>query len=392
MLVELSNTPRPYQWGDSHSLATWQGRRRGPGPEAELWLGTHPGSEAHVIPRRPGSAPEPLAKWLTRQGLAPELEFLTKLLAAGKPLSIQVHPTRAQAEAGFAREEFAGVAKDASDRNYRDQSDKPEVLIAWSEHFDALVGFQNLADASSTVEAIATLLGDTERVAHARQALSEGIKGLVGWLFSGDTNVKALASAITEAFQEKAGDKTSSDRERIWRAVIPEFPGDPGIVTASFMNLVELHKGEALFVPPGIVHAYLAGFGLEVMAPSDNVLRGGLTPKHIDLDELGSVVQPVSFTDARLEPKPRGAGQVFAPDGAAFSILHVAGQSGEPVNPNVRVGEPSIVVGHAGNSVLSDGFEDFDIVQGHAYLWLPESSHQTLSGSGSVYVVSGVTG
>lgn len=386
MLVELSNTPRPYEWGDSHSLATWQGRPLASGPEAELWLGTHPGSEAQVVPSGPGKTPEPLSLWLAQQGLAPQLPFLTKLLAADKPLSIQVHPTKAQAKAGFAREEVAGVARDAPERNYRDSSDKPEVLLAWSDYFDALVGFHTADDASLTLEAIATLVGDTESVAPAREALSGGIEGLVGWLFSGDKTVEHLAGAITEAFGKQATINAPSGLELTWNAVIPVFPGDSGIVAASFMNFVRLKKGEALFVPAGIVHAYLAGFGLEVMAPSDNVLRGGLTPKHIDLTELAAVVEPIAFTGARLMAEPTGIGlEEFAPPGAPFSILHVMGGSEQLLS----VSGPSIVVGHTGTSTLTDGTTTYDITEGRAYIWLPESRVATLSGNGSVYVVSG---
>ena len=388
MFVELSNTPRPYPWGDSHSISSWQNRPVPQHPEAELWLGTHPGSEAFVVQQ---ATTEPMSSWLSHRGLSSGLPYLVKLLAAGQPLSIQVHPTKAQAQQGFAREEAAGIPLDAPDRNYRDQSDKPEVMIAWSDQFLALVGFQTQRDAEKTLESLAHHLGDTA-VAEARASLALGIEGLVNWLFSGAGSVKALAVALSETWRPNKVTTDSSPLERVWAAVIPLHPGDPGILAASFMNLVELDKGEALFVPAGIVHAYLAGFGLEVMAPSDNVLRGGLTPKHIDLDELASVVEPVSFTDVRLVPENHGARQVFAPPGAPFSILHATGQSGELVSAHVSVGAPSIVVGHAGHSVLRDGSKNFDIAEGHAYLWVPEGSHQTLSGSGSVYVVSGVTG
>ena len=388
MFVELSNTPRPYPWGDSHSIATWQNRPAPQLPEAELWLGTHPGSEAFVVQQ---TTPQPLSAWLSYLGLSSELPYLVKLLAAGQPLSIQAHPTKAQAKEGFAREEKAGVPIDAPDRNYRDQSDKPEVLIAWSDQFLALVGFQTEQEAHKTLEWMAHHLGDTA-VSEARAALALGIEGLVNWLFSGLDSVKALAVALSETWHPNKLSTDSSPLERVWAAVIPLHAGDPGILAASFMNLVELDKGEALFVPAGIVHAYLAGFGLEVMAPSDNVLRGGLTPKHIDLHELASVVQPVSFTEARLVPENLGAAQVFAPPGAPFRVLHATGQSDEPVHPNVSVGAPLIVVGHTGNSFLSDGSERFDIVEGHAYLWVPEGSYQTLSGSGSVYVVGRVSG
>lgn len=386
MLVEISNTPRLYEWGDSHSLATWQGRQQASRPEAELWLGTHPGSEAQVISRRPGNISRPLSSWLRQHNFDPELPFLVKLIASGKPLSIQVHPTKAQAIAGFAREEAQGVARDAPQRNYRDSSDKPEVLIAWSNYFDALVGFQDMETAGRTLEAITELVGAAGSLAPARKALAGGIKELVGWLFSGDETIISLAGALTKVFETHATVNVPSGLDHTWRAVIPVFPGDPGIVAASFMNFVRLRKGEALFVPPGIVHAYLAGFGLEVMTPSDNVLRGGLTPKHIDLEGLVSVVKPVAFTGVQLDSRSTGnGGRVFEAPGAPFRIMHLRGASGQSLSSQGL----SVVVGHTGSSIFTEGTSVYNITQGHAYLWAPESSRATLSGKGSVYVVSG---
>ena len=386
MLVELSNTPRPYEWGDSHSLATWQGRKQGSQPEAELWLGTHPGSEAQVISKRPNTIPVPLSSWLTQQSFAPELPFLVKIIAPGKPLSIQVHPTKAQAAVGFAREEASSVAWDSLERNYRDRSDKPEVLIAWSHVFDALVGFQHRETAARTLAAVTELVGDIDSVASAREALAGGIKGLVGWLFSGDESITSLARAMTESFQSRPTINVPSGLYQTWEAVIPVYPGDPGILAASFMNFVRLQEGEALFVPAGIVHAYLGGFGLEVMTPSDNVLRAGLTAKRVDLTGFASVAERIPFTGARLEAKPTGNdGQEFAPLGAPFRIIHWRGASGE----SLRSQGPSVVVGHTGTSTLTEGTAVYEITAGHAYLWAPESSEATLSGNGSVYVISG---
>ena len=172
MLVELVNTPRPYAWGDVSMLASWQSRPKAESPEAELWLGTHTGSEAHV--RVPSGHEELLSSFLESHGYPRELPFLVKVLAAATPLSLQVHPTLEQAKQGFAAEEALGVERYSPNRNYKDESDKPEVLIAWSEEFEALVGFQESDAIAATLDELDILLSSPYSTEFLRRALRSG--------------------------------------------------------------------------------------------------------------------------------------------------------------------------------------------------------------------------
>jgi mannose-6-phosphate isomerase len=389
MLVELINTPRPYAWGDTFSLAQWQGRNPSGQPEAELWLGTHPGSEAFAVNLDTGTS-IPLSTWLGEQALEGSLPFLVKLLAAGMPLSIQVHPSKAQAELGFARENEQGIPVDSPVRNYRDPSDKPEIMIAWSERFEALAGFQSPQNMMATLRAIDAVLASVGLTTALHTALDGGVSDAVEWFFSGDDVVTELATAITNTVVKTTGVRPAEvpeDLWHVWCSVAPHFPGDPGIVVASFMNFVTVPRGQAIFIPAGVVHAYVSGFGLEVMAPSDNVLRGGLTPKNVDRAELSAVVYNDHTDTSLCEPQVSSSGvRTFTPEGVHFRVSHCE-LNGNTVTVDAM--GPSVIVVESGQASYQDGSEHAQLNQGHAYLSVANASEPvTLTGTGSVYWVS----
>lgn len=390
MLVELVNEPRPYSWGDTGSIAAWRSVPPGGEPQAELWWGTHPGSPARVV----GASPTErifLSEWLEAAGHSGALPYLVKLLAAARPLSLQVHPTKAQAKKGFALEDAAGVSLDSRQRNYTDTSDKPELIIAWSESFEALVGFQDLATMEQTLNSIESLVADVSLTAGLRDAVEGGGESAILWLLRDSDAHRVLASALTEAL---AGAITETAREdesptgslaRVWELVVPHFPGDPGILVASFLNYVALAQGEGVFVPAGIIHAYLKGFGLETMAPSDNVLRGGLSDKHIDREEISAIVVKETTPAELFVPRDVSPGlQESAPPGAPFRILH-ATDGVESLG--VQGSGPCVVIVESGSHTLQDGDQNCALHQGLAYAWLPEAATASLRGAGSVFVV-----
>lgn len=346
MLVALSNTPRDYAWGSPTLLAELEGRVPTGAPEAEVWFGDHPGSPAQVLD---GSG-RTLDEWLpTTPGAPDRLPYLLKLLAAGSPLSIQVHPSKDQAVEGFAREEAAGVARDAGSRNYKDDNHKPEVIVTLSDTFTALAGLRDLDQTRRLVDA----LGDDEGVRLLRQRLADvdpasALRAAIGWALGEASTpqieqiVEAAASVTSPEFAAEAA------LVRHLRAV---YPGDPGIVVALLMNLVELRRGEAIFVPAGVLHAYVAGLGVEIMAASDNVLRGGLTPKHIDVAELLGLVDFHPAAPPRLEPRADDSGvELFAPGIADFALAHVV-PSAAPAPVALR--GVSIAVGVSGEATVT---------------------------------------
>ncbi|KTR93596.1 phosphoheptose isomerase [Microbacterium testaceum] len=379
MLVALSNTPRDYAWGSPTLLAELEGRVPTGAPEAEVWFGDHPGSPARVL----DGSQRTLDEWLPAVDGAPErLPYLLKLLAAGSPLSIQVHPSKEQAVRGFADEEAAGVPRDAASRNYKDDNHKPEVIVALSETFTALAGLRDLDQTRRLVAG----LGDAAGVTALRDRLAAAepdaaLRDAIGWALAEATAaeieqiVEGAASASSPEFAAEAA---------LVRHLREEYPGDAGIVVALLMNLVELRRGEAIFVPAGVLHAYVAGLGVEIMAASDNVLRGGLTPKHIDVPELLGLVDFHPAAAPRLAPRADGDGvELFAPGIADFALAHVA-TSAEASRVELR--GVSIAVGVAGEAAVTGASgTSLRLAPGQAALATAEESPLVVSG-GEVFV------
>ena len=384
MLVELVNTPRPYAWGDRFSIAGWQSRPATQQPEAELWLGTHKGSESSVV--RSEARKQLLSDFLTEQGLAPDLPFLVKVLAAAKPLSIQVHPNKKQAQSGYLEEQQAGVELSNLHRNYKDRSDKPEVIIAWSDQFEALAGFQDRQGMEETLSAVVALVGSSRATQSLRAALDDGCEGVIEWLLAQEAESRTLAHDMTQAFLQGSRAKGSEPVWNTWASVIPCFPEDPGIVVASFLNYVSLRKGEALFIPAGIAHAYLKGFGLEVMAPSDNVVRGGLTDKHVDREELARLVVREPYSPARIASRDCGdSSESFEVPGVPFSIRRLTGRN---TTSDCDPSGPVVIVIHEGMAELAWNDNAQSLVSGRSYLWVPKKDTPfTLQVDGSAYIV-----
>ncbi|MFT4230533.1 MAG: mannose-6-phosphate isomerase, class I [Microbacterium sp.] len=385
MLLPLANAPRDYAWGSATLLAGLEGRAPSGRPEAEVWFGDHPGDPADV---GDGSG-RTLDRWLAEEGAAAgagiRLPYLLKLLAAERPLSIQAHPSRAQAEAGFAREDAAGVPRDAAHRNYRDANHKPELIVALSAAFHALAG---LRDPAATGRLLAGL-GDAPGVRALRERLDGAdaarLGAIVPWLLSADaaetvSDVLAALPAATSA--EFAGELA------VARRLAHGAPGDAGVVVALLMNLLTLHRGEGLFVPAGVLHAYVDGLGVELMAASDNVLRGGLTPKHVDVDELARVLDATPGLPAVLHAAPvAGAtGDVAAypvpvPD---FELVRVRVAAGSPVAFVPR--GTAIALAVDGEAAVRQGDDERVLVSGQAVLATPSTLPLVVRGAGEVFV------
>ncbi|GAA5005416.1 mannose-6-phosphate isomerase, class I [Kitasatospora paranensis] len=293
----LRNTVRPYAWGSTTAIPALLGTEPDGEPQAEMWIGAHPGAPsrtergdaagtlADLIAADPQAELGPAA--VAKFGTA--LPFLLKVLAAGLPLSIQAHPTRAQARAGHAAEEAAGIPVDAPHRNYKDTNHKPELICALDE-FEGLCGFRRPADAAALMSSldVAELapLIDVLRTKPEREALAHVLAAVLSMKGGkAERTVAAVARAIEDA---APGDPTGALAGYAFAA--REFPGDTGLIAALLLNFVRLQPGEALYLGAGIPHAYLRGTGVEIMANSDNVLRAGLTPKHVDIPELLRVV------------------------------------------------------------------------------------------------------
>jgi mannose-6-phosphate isomerase len=327
----LENTVQPYAWGSRAAIAALRGLPPASGPEAELWMGAHPLAPSRV---RRGGALRSLAELvaaapeaeLGRRAVAEhgaQLPFLFKVLAAEQPLSLQAHPDVVQAQQGFAREDAAGVARDAPTRNYRDPHPKPEILCALTP-FDALCGFRPVDEALAVLDRLAVppLAPVRERLAAGGP---EGLREAFLWLSTLPVPERGplVAATATAAAHRTSG--AFADAFAWTGRLAALYPADPGVAVALLLRLVHLAPGEALYLPAGNMHAYLRGLGVELMASSDNVLRGGLTPKHVDVPELLRVLRFDEAPIPVLQPSAAADGEaVYLTPARHFELSRVA--------------------------------------------------------------------
>lgn len=359
----LRTSVQPYAWGSTTAIPELLGEQPSGDPQAELWVGAHPlapsgllrggveqGLDSVVEADPVGELGAPTAQ---RFGRFP---FLLKILAAAAPLSLQAHPSPARARAGFAAEEAAGVPRDAPDRNYRDDWPKPEIACALTP-FHALAGFRPVADSLPVLRVLAaaapgSALGGIVAALAAAGDPAAGVAGMLrAVLERAGADRAELAASVVAAAQAAAGAAPAVAEELAFvRSLAAGYPGDPSVLVALLLNRITLAPGDAVFLPAGNLHAYLSGTAVELMASSDNVLRGGLTSKHVDVAELMSVldttprppdlVRPVAVSEhefAYPTPTPQfrlsrievtdGATAVAADPGGPQLFLCVAGSA-----------------------------------------------------------------
>lgn len=381
MLVKIANQPRNYAWGSRTLIADYFGPQipATNEPMAEIWFGTHPGSPS-VLAENPEKT---LASELGGQ----ELNFLMKILAADQPLSIQAHPNSAQAKAGFERENSQGIAVDANNRNYKDDQPKPEIIVALSE-FEALCGFKPIDEIDALLEDMETHTGVSEGFrtmsANWRKLLHEtdGLKKVFTDISHRKGNLDGFTAELTAMADFEA-------RFALAERLNLLYPGDPGVILALLMNHVFLEPGQALFLDAGNVHAYLSGLGVEVMAASDNVLRGGLTPKHIDVDELERVVDFRAGKIAPVTPREVVQGLIEYPCNTDAFLLYKAEPSGDRVLADLSMPGESLILCTAGEIALSNSLEERVILRrGEAAYMSSEAKFFTISGSGTAFLAT----
>lgn len=337
-LLKLDNPIQHYAWGSKTALARLQERPPAAQPEAELWLGAHPRAPSAVtvggrrvtldrlVAERPAAALGPVA-----QRFGGVLPFLLKVLAVAQPLSIQAHPTRPQAAAGFAREQAAGLAVDAPQRNYRDRNHKPEVVVAL-EPYVLLSGFRPYAALGRRLQLLDA--PPLRRAAAALQARPgpDALRALMAAALRLDAAQRAelVARAVRCAGRPQPadpgepGDPGPAAAEWV-RRLAAQYPEDPGVLSPWLLNLVRMAPGEGAYTGAGTLHATLRGTGVELQANSDNVLRGGLTAKHVDAAELLRTAKFAPEPPALLRPRPAANGERHYPTPAAeFALSSVA--------------------------------------------------------------------
>ncbi|MFJ5777689.1 mannose-6-phosphate isomerase, class I [Streptomyces sp. NPDC093094] len=367
----LDNTVRPYAWGSTTAIPGLLGVEPTGEPQAEMWMGAHPGAPSRTAR---GTLTEVVDADPVRElgeaavaRFGPRLPFLLKILAAGAPLSLQVHPDLEQARRGHADEERRGVPADAPHRTYKDANHKPELVCALTE-FDGLCGFR---DPVRSADLLAGLGVDSLKpyadllLAHPEDAALREV-------------LTAILTADPDEMHHTVAEATAAC-VRLGGAYAPyadlahHYPGDPGVIAAMLLNHVRLQPGEALYLGAGIPHAYLSGLAVEIMANSDNVLRCGLTPKHVDVPELLRIVRFEAADPGVLRPEASPDGEelyetpidefrlsryVLPPAGAVHDLTRATAQILLCTAGTVRVGEQQLT---PGTSVFVPAGEKTDV-------------------------------
>jgi mannose-6-phosphate isomerase len=359
---------RTYAWGSRTAIAEFTGRPvPAAHPEAELWLGAHPGDPAWLanadsetsLLETLAADPEGQLGSVARARFGDVLPFLVKVLAADEPLSLQAHPSAEQAAEGYLREERRGIPVSSPVRNYRDTSHKPELLVALQQ-FDVLAGFRPAARTIELLRALAVSDLDPFIDLLNDQSDADGLRALfTTWITAPQPDIDVLVAAVLQgAIHYVSCSATEFAAEAKTVLELGEwYPGDAGVLAALLLNRVTLGPGEAIFLPAGNLHAYLRGIGLEVMANSDNVLRGGLTPKHVDVPELLRVLDFTPTTEEQLRPPTHRDGLSLTydtpTDEFAVSVLTLGDdQIGHEVDAPSRHDGPQILVCLEGSTTV----------------------------------------
>lgn len=385
MVSLLLNTVRDYAWGSRTAIPALLGVETDGRPQAELWMGAHESASSILAD---GSSLYDVVTADPAGMLGPEVAerfdgrfpFLAKILAAAQPLSIQAHPSREQAVEGFAREDANGVPRDAAERNYRDAWPKPEILVALGP-FEALVGFRPPAQTAALIGAL-----DVPALDFIASALRNGkLAEVFTDVMAMDRDaIRPLVSALGEACRRYEGELTQ-ETETLDR-LAQDFPDDPGVLAALLLNRVRLERFESVYLPAGNVHAYLSGTGFEVMANSDNVLRGGLTRKHIDVPELVSVVDFTPLTDPVLRGTTNGPVTVYE-TGCEYFALRRVDLTGDAVTVDDALG-PRIVACLDGQVELWTDGDPLPLAPGSSAFASGPERPCKLRGAGTAFVVS----
>lgn len=338
-MLLLDNPIQTYAWGRRNGIAEAVGTAPTGGPEAELWVGTHPSAPSTV-------AEGPDAGRSLGEVIGFELPFLLKVLAIAEPLSLQAHPSASQAAAGFAREEAEGVAIDAPERTYRDANAKPEALVALTETH-AMCGFRTPDDVLALVASAASPALDGLAAALKAESLAGGLRWMLD--LTGDERADVASAAVRASL----GHGGSPSSPWYWVAdLATHHPGDPGCLAPLLLEVVRLEPGAAVHLSAGNLHAYLRGSGVEIMAASDNVLRGGLTPKHVDIPELLRIVRfEPGVPPAPVRREVDGVTRYDAGE-AAFALACVA--AGPPAT-TVSLLEPAVLLAPGGDLRVDQG-------------------------------------
>ena len=406
-MERLTGAVRGYAWGSTNHIPKFLGVAPTGEPQAELWIGAHAGDPSRLadggtLDEAIHDDPDQMVGTRVQSVFGPRLPFMMKALAAGEPLSLQVHPTSQRARMGYDAEDAAGVPLGSAERSYQDRFHKPELIYAISR-FEGMAGFRDIASSARILRMLDVPWADEVawrlEDGPARQALRSVVTEMLA--MEGDPLEKLVAEVADAARHaeerlhredlrtgRKYRERTSVSREgtRVFAQTVSlaeRYPRDPGVLVTLLLNHVVLAPGEAMFLDAGTIHAYTSGFGIEIMASSDNVLRAGLTPKHVDVPELLQITNFTPMPPPLWEPQIRGEVAQFDPPVTEFSLWVAR----TPIS-GLAVAGPRIVLVLDGEVTVATETASEHLERGEAVFLAHADGPASISGDGRVAIGS----
>jgi len=394
-ILRMVNPVMPYVWGSCTFIQNLTGKATGnEEPQAELWMGAHPKAPSRVLNGDKlaslyeiiTEAPDEFLGSRTARTYQGQLPFLLKVLAAEQPLSIQAHPNRKQAKEGFARENKLHIPLDAPNRNYKDPNPKPELLVALT-NFEALCGFRNLDAMKELMQKFLSPFELSEIDDFIRHPNPETLKLMYQAMLKSSLEAgKRLINLYLDNLRKYEPATTQEKMLRDWSFRLQElYPYDIGVLSPLLLNIIVLKPFQGLFLEAGVLHSYLCGAGMEIMANSDNVLRGGLTSKHIDTDEL---LRILNFTPHQYHPlKPVKISEIesryetSADEFCLSVIIHKTEQKSEFRPSN----SPEILFCYEGKFEVENCSQILSLEKGQSLFVPYEIEGYILCGTGTVF-------
>jgi mannose-6-phosphate isomerase len=391
-IYRLKNPIQNYPWGSTTDIPKLLGAGNpNHEPVAELWLGAHPKAPSTVLSEQGEQSlldlieaePEAILGADTVDRFGPRLPFLLKVLAAEKALALQVHPTGDQAKDGFEKENALGIRLDAPERNYLDRNHKPEMLCAL-EPFECLAGFRGIGQIATELRSLHLTTFAEEIDYFGKSRSIDGLKSLF-------ESIMLLESERKKRFVQEVVERATVSKGVRYRWIVElnqQYPGDIGVVSPLFLNLLHLRTGQAVYLASGTVHAYLRGVAIELMSNSDNVVRGGLSVRHVDIPEFMRILRYNESPIEPINPKKlsRGA-EVYEIPTSDFCLYRIRLNRGvKYVSSGKRAVE--ILICTRGKAVLKGGADQDDLVihRGDSFLIQADVAEYMLEGEATLFV------
>lgn len=385
----LENSIQTYAWGSLDGIPEITGMKNiARQPMAEMWMGAHPGSPSKItvdggsqpLDRFIADNPQECVGRASFRRFGPTLPFLFKILSIDSPLSLQVHPSAEQATAGFSRETALGIPLSSPQRNYKDDNHKSEIILALTP-LTTICGFRDPAETVSlltlfNIPLLDRIIADLRTTGNYRVLCSYLLELPQHQIVTLLEDMKEKAAVLA-----RSGPTLTRQACTLFLELTEFYPTDIGTLAPLYLHILILQPGDAVYLPTGILHTYIKGTGIELMSNSDNVLRGGLTSKHIDIPEFLSIVNPSTFYPGIIHPNTSSGLFRYLTESEDFELSTISLDSGAIDLP---ADYPAIIIVISGNLTLSDALRETILLPKGKTVFIPASGRMlTISGKGT---------